>query len=67
MAQEEGKEKKAGKRVWAVNCLICETTVDLDIGDFKIISTDQGAEFIRVPRFICGKCKSECTVELVES
>ena len=54
------------KKFWSVQCIVCNTTVDLYIGDYRIISTDQGAEFIRVPKFICGKCGSDCYVKLVE-
>ena len=53
-------------RVWRVECMMCETTVDLPIGEYRIISTDQAAEFLRVPTFICGKCQSECPVTLVK-
>ena len=59
-------KKEKSKRFWLVSCLMCRTTVQLDIDDFRIVSTDQGAEFIRQPHFICGKCKSVCTSELIE-
>lgn len=63
----EPKEvKKETKRFWAVRCMMCETMVDLPLDDFRIISTDQGAEFIRKPDFICGKCRSVCMVDLKE-
>ena len=62
----ETKEETKTRRFWKVDCLMCETHVCLDIGDYSIISTDQGAGFIRKPNFICGKCRSVCTVELVE-
>ena len=48
--------------VWHVECMMCDTAVDIDAE--AIISTDQGAEFIRKPDFICGKCSSVCTVSL---
>ena len=63
MAKESVKKMK---RYWAVSCMICEATVDLDIGDYRIISTDQCAEFIQVPKFQCGVCQSACVVELTE-
>jgi len=58
----EKTEKRT--RVWAIQCLTCETTLDLPTDDFRIISTDQGAEFIRKPVFVCGKCNNECFVRL---
>ena len=54
------------KKVWAVSCVQCNTTVDLPISEFRIISTDQAAEFIKVPKIICGKCKSDCYVVMKE-
>lgn len=66
----EGKimNKDDGKKevFWLVRCLMCQTSVCLGIGDFRIISTDQAAEFIKVPSFICGKCKSVCQVKLTD-
>ncbi len=55
------------KYVWAVKCMICETTVDLPLDEFMVTSTDQCAEFIRTPHFTCGKCHSACLVELQEA
>lgn len=52
------------KRVWAIDCTVCRTTVDLPINDFKIISTDNCAEFLKMPVVICGKCQSTCEVRL---
>ena len=54
------------KRYWKVECMMCETHVCLDIDEFRIISTDQGAVFIKKPDFICGECKSVCVVKLHE-
>lgn len=53
------------KRFWSIECLTCETTLDLKASDFSIISTDQGAEFIRKPTFVCGKCGNKCYIKLV--
>ena len=44
--------------------MMCETHVHVDAD--SIISTDQAAEFIPEPKYICGKCQSACVVELVE-
>lgn len=64
--QKEKEEKKTkDSRVWVVKCIPCGTAVHLDIGEFRIISTDQGAEFIRKPAFVCGKCGSNCAVFLL--
>ena len=66
--QETGGSEKPSEveKYWEVKCLMCQTHVCLDIGDYRIFSTDQAAEFIRVPEYICGKCKSVCKVELRE-
>ena len=58
--------KEKPKKIWRVECMMCETTLDLDAGEYKIISTDQCAEFIQQPSFICGKCRSVCVVGLME-
>jgi hypothetical protein len=52
------------KRLWKVDCPLCETTLNLDVDEFKVTSTDQGAEFIRQPLFVCGKCGTYCRVRL---
>lgn len=59
---------KKTKQVWRVDCMMCETTVNLDVtvDGFRIISTDQGAEFLIKPYIICGKCQSVCVVKLAE-
>lgn len=60
------EETKTKKHYWQVDCLVCETHVYLAAHDYGIVSTAQGAEFIRKPTFICGKCGSVSTVELGE-
>jgi len=52
------------KKFWRVDCLMCETTLDIEA--VIVFSTDQAAGFIKEPKFICGKCSSVCTVELRE-
>lgn len=58
MAKEERKE------VWWIECTVCKTGAHVDIE--KIIVTDQGAEFLREPRYLCGKCNSLCISSVVE-
>jgi len=57
---------RAETRIWSVECHTCETSLGLNIDEFRIVSTDQGAEFIRKPVFVCGKCKNECHITLRE-
>lgn len=56
--------KEKTKQTWLVECMMCETTLELETSEYKIISTDQAAEFIHKPDFICGKCRSVCVVTL---
>jgi hypothetical protein len=58
------RPSEEAKRTWKVDCLVCETTVDLDVSDYKIISTDQCAEFIQKPLFVCCKCGTNCRITL---
>lgn len=57
-------KKEKAKFIWRIECMMCETTVHIDAE--KIISTDQAAEFIKEPKYTCGKCRSVCVVRLVE-
>jgi len=63
MATEETKveETKTKKAVWKIECMMCGTSAGLQ--PQKISGK---ASFIVVPRIICGKCKSVCTVQLIE-
>ena len=52
------------KRKWTIECYMCKTSVEIDA---KIItSTDQGATFVEIPTFVCGKCQSACVITPVE-
>ena len=51
------KEKK-----WNIRCHLCKVSVELGVE--QVYSTDQGAEFLKKPTYICGKCRSDCTVKL---
>ena len=57
-------EKKKQKRSWKVSCMMCETSVHLELE--TIVSTDQGAEFLLRPDVLCAKCKSVCVLEMTE-
>jgi hypothetical protein len=64
------KESKMGEKrvyageIWLVECYLCETRVELDASEFTVTSIDQGAQFIRKPKYICRKCNSDCNVTL---
>ena len=54
------------EKVINVKCVMCDVQVDIPLSQERIISTDQGAGFIRKPDFICEKCGSTCEVTLPE-
>jgi len=65
MATEETnvEETKTKKAVWKIECMMCDTSAKVPAQE---IIGKKKSSFIVVPRIICGKCKSVCTVQLIE-
>jgi hypothetical protein len=49
------------KRWWRIKCPKCEKSVDLSVGNFRLIPT---VDFAQKPQFHCLKCDQLCDVEL---